>query len=166
MYVSGDDDTTNSEYEGWLTPKGAEQSMSNYAELWGDGAFDKVIPDGAQGKEVTNIMTFGLGGSYELSKEWMFKLAWWYLSFAEDGRNSQTASDGFISNSNQTDANIGNEIDFWATWSFMKSMKLHFLFSYLMAGDALDNYVSGATGGTKTSAEDPWELGAQLELKF
>ena len=150
MYVSGDDDTTDDDIEQWAIPSKLA-SMSNWAELWGDGSFDVTFPDGSTGKEVTDLMNFGLGAWMNPTKAWTLKLAWWYLNFAQDGANSSSGA---------SDKNIGNEIDFWATYSVMQAMKLHFIFSYLIVGDAIEEAVS------PVSAEDPWELGAQLEIKF
>jgi len=160
MYLSGDDDTTDNDIEGWYTPGMVTQSVSDYAELWGDGQFDRTVPNDGHGKEVTDMMNFGLGVWYDVSKDWNLSLAWWNLNFAQDGPNSQQVnglprqSGGF---GNGTDKSIGNEIDFWATWKVMKAMNLHLIFSYLILGDAIE---------PTTNSQDPWELGAQLEIKW
>ena len=151
-YVSGDDDTTDNDEEGWYLPSGKIGSVSNLSELWGDGKFDVTKPEGSPGKEPRNWMHIGIGGAYKLSKAWNFKLAYWYLNAAQDGPTSEDAL---------TDTNIGSEFDFWATWTIMKSLKLDMLFSYLIAGDAIEGQMPAGV-----STEDPWELGAQLSLKF
>ena len=101
------------------------------------------------------MMQLGLGANYKMSKTWKFKASVWFLQFAQDGALSQTAE-----RFSGTDKDIGTEIDLWATWTIMKALKMDFVFSYLMAGDALDEVTA------PLSAEDPWELGAQLSLKF
>ena len=80
-------------------------------------------------KEVTDLLVAGLGVGYKMSKTWSFKFSWWWLNYAEDGAASTSGA---------TDSNIGNEFDFWATWNVMKAMKMHFLFSYLVVGDAIE----------------------------
>jgi hypothetical protein len=160
MYASGDDDMRDNDAEGWYLPGMVQGSVSDYAEFYGGGAFDRNLPAGAHGKEMTNLMNFGLGGWFDFSKAWTASLAWWYLNFAEDGPYSQqvfpyprevsTAGNG-------EDKNIGNEFDFWATYNVMQAMKLHFIFSYLILGDAIE---------PDTNSQDPWELGAQLEIRW
>jgi hypothetical protein len=166
MYLTGDDDTTDNDIEGWFIPGGANHSISTYAEFWGTGRFDRYSgPIGATGRDVTDMMNFGLGAEYKMSKAWNFKLMWWNLNFAEDGPNSQQVNglprqaggDGFAG----TDTSIGNEIDLLSTWKIMNNLQFDFIFGYLILGDAIEDSLPAGT-----SSEDPWELGAQLSLKF
>jgi len=160
MYASGDDDTTDNDVNGWYVPGMVQGSVSDYAEFWGGGAFDRNLPEHATGKEVTDMMNFGLGAWYDFSKAWTGKFAWWYLNYAEDGPNSQQVNGLPRQNTgkgNGTDTNIGNELDFWVTYKVMQNMKLHLLFNYLILGDAIE---------PTTNSQDPWELGAQLEIAW
>jgi hypothetical protein len=161
MYASGDDDVTDNDIEGWYTPGMRQGSVSDWSQLWGHGAFDRNAPDGAHTKEITDLMAFGLGAWYNFSKAWTGKFSWWNINFAEDGPNSQQANglprQGSVARGNGTDKSIGNEFDVWFTYNVMKNMKLHMLFAYLVMGDAIE---------PTTNSQDPWELGAQLEIRW
>jgi len=160
MYASGDDDCTDSDVDGWYVPGMVQGSVSDWAELWGHGMFDRNQPLGAHTKEISDLMAFGLGVWYDFSKAWTGKFSWWNINFAEDGANSQQVlglprqSTGY---GNGTDTNIGNELDFMVTYKVMKNMNLHGLFNYLIMGDAIE---------PTTNSADPWELGMQLEISW
>jgi hypothetical protein len=156
MYVSGDDDVTDNDVEGWYIPGGDMHSKSDYAEYWGGGSFDSRIPSYSQGKDVTDIMAFGPTVYFKPNKAWQIDIGLWHLRYAEDGATSEQVLYG----TSGDDKEIGNELDILVTWKMMKNFKVYGSFAYLFIGDAIEDTLAGADD------EDSWEAYLQMELKY
>jgi hypothetical protein len=147
MYATGDDNATDGDEEAFIAPAGASYTWS---EGYAKGAIDTgnfVQAGGA--KEISNMMNFNLGTTFNTGKSLKWQIDWWNINYAEDATGNGDSRDG--------NKDVGNELSVKATYKLIKNMDLLMVAAYMVAGDAYE---------PPTNSANPYELAAQLTLKF
>ena len=125
-YGSGDDDSTDSDYETFVTSLSIVQ-YNTY--VYGYRTADTALGNGAGQTGISNLMYFSLGASSKLSKDLSVKGAIYYLKAVEDvSINGGTADD-----------DLGWEIDAKVTYNLDRNLKYWIEAGYFIVGDAYNN---------------------------
>lgn len=141
-FLDGDDSI---DIDAFTPPQGASYY---WAEILGYGTFDVQLPSGTTGDYISNVMAFGLGASFSPMDKLTLGADLWYATLAED----------YYGVDGKKVDKLGTEVDLSLSYELVEGLNLDVVAAYLFAGDAIDL--------NQDDDADPWELGAQLSLKF
>ncbi len=131
--------------DAFLPPPGASYY---WAEILGYGMIDEQLPSGTTGDYISNVMAFNIGASVKPMDKLTLGVDLWYAKLAE----SYYGVDG-----EEVDT-LGTEVDLTLGYELVEGLNLDLVAAYLFAGDAVDF--------NQDNDANPYELGAQLSLKF
>lgn len=146
IYATGDDNTDNT-VDAFIPTPGASYTWSEgYAKGdIDDQPFRSPLAGGPFGsKEITDLMAFNLGASFNITKTWTAKFDFWNINLAEDNAVG--------------DKDIGNEISLKFKGKLAQNLDVLLVGAYMFAGDAFN-------GGVANEA-DPFELAMMLSISF
>ncbi len=142
LYVSGDDDYTDSDADNFnsIDVDVKVGIILTKDSLLGD--CDRFVTDSPYIMD-QGLINYSLTGEYQLNPENHFRAAVRYLQLAESYALG--------------DDEIGTELDFWYKYKYNKNVSLRFEAAYLMADDALSFEESG---------DDMYTVAAGIQFKF
>jgi hypothetical protein len=147
FYASGDDDANDNDIDSFTLVGGTGYGASYYwSEILGLGTFDNQA-GGSLGDKITNIWALNAGVTLKPMDKLKLDFDVWYAQTAEKVVRPTT------SNPNNTEDELGLEIDTKLTYELMDNLNAEFIFAYLFAGEVIGK-------------EDVIEGGLQLSLKF
>lgn len=136
MFYAGGDKDASKSF---TAPKGASYY---WAEIMGAGMFDDQSAysnGGTFGDYISNIMAFNVGASMSPMPKLTVTGDLWYAKLNDVPKGAKD--------------DLGTELDLMASYKLMDNLNLDVVMAYLFAGDA-------------TGKDDPYEMGAQISLKF
>jgi hypothetical protein len=143
FYASGDDDPTDDDIEGVISPFGSYY----WSEIMGFGIFDNTASANSPADKITNIWAVNLGVDMKPMDKLKIAVDWWYAELVED---DQTLVEEDV---------LGHEVDLRITYELVEGLNLDVVGAYLFADDA-------TAAAVRDNEEDPYEFGAQLSLSF
>jgi hypothetical protein len=143
FYASGDDDPTDDDIEGVISPFGSYY----WSEIMGYGIFDNTASANSPADKITNIWAVNLGVDMKPMDKLKIAVDWWYAELVED---DQTLNEEDV---------LGHEVDLRITYELVEGLNLDVVGAYLFADDA-------TAAAVRDNEEDPYEFGAQLSLSF
>ncbi len=179
-YSSGDDVTSNDEYEGYALPEGFSEAPGINGDLvvlmggWnGTGTLPTysafVYPVGAYGYLSQTGSQFG--GFWYLRGFANFQVTDWLKLLFQVAYIGDTTEDGDTFGSSvdaagnpEDNDDIGWEFDLGASIKIYKNLTYNIAFGYLIAGDALDQWTGVRT--INDEPDDPWALVTVLAYTF
>ena len=153
-YASGDDDTTDGDYEAYNT---IVTHTYGSVVLFEDATFD----DGwyASGNPYLDprlgFYMFRFKADYQATPKLSLAAAVNYMQLDED-----------VEYGTDSDDNIGWEIDVYADYELYKNFKVNLAAGYLFTDDAMDIFAARATGGAEDDADDMYRVSVGVSYSF
>ena len=138
IYATGDDDPADTDIENFFVPAGQSYYWS---EIMGYGIFDYQASAGAPADQISNLLAYNIGVSFEPMEKVTITADLWNASLREDDAAGND--------------DLGTEIDLTLTYAILDNLNLDVVAAKLWAGDA-----------TGDGSEDPTEIGMQLSFSF
>jgi hypothetical protein len=138
IYATGDDDPADTDIENFFVPAGQSYYWS---EIMGYGIFDYQASAGAPADQISNLMAYNIGVSFEPMEKVTITADLWNASLREDDAAGND--------------DLGTEIDLMLSYAILDNLNLDVVAAKLWAGDA-----------TGDGSEDPTEIGMQLSFSF
>jgi len=138
IYATGDDDPADTDIENFFVPAGQSYYWS---EIMGYGIFDYQASAGAPADQISNLLAYNIGVSFEPMEKVTITADLWNASLREDDAAGND--------------DLGTEIDLTLTYAILDNLNLDIVAAKLWAGDA-----------TGDGSEDPTEIGMQLSFSF
>ncbi|MBL7176482.1 MAG: alginate export family protein [Desulfobacteraceae bacterium] len=140
LYATGDDDATDEDINAFTVPAG---NCYYWAEIMGYGTFDNQVSSGSPADNISNLMAFNIGASFNPIEKLTATIDLWYASLVEDDANGEDK--------------LGTELDIKFTYKLLPNLNLDVVGAYLFAGDATWDGDDDA---------NPYEVGTRLSLSF
>jgi hypothetical protein len=138
IYATGDDDPADTDIENFFVPAGQSYYWS---EIMGYGIFDYQASAGSPADQISNLLAYNIGVSFEPMEKVTITADLWNASLREDDAAGND--------------DLGTEIDLTLTYAILDNLNLDIVAAKLWAGDA-----------TGDGSEDPTEIGMQLSFSF
>jgi len=138
IYATGDDDPADTDREDFFVPAGQSYYWS---EIMGYGIFDYQASAGSPADQISNLLAYNIGVSFEPMEKVTITADLWNASLREDDAAGND--------------DLGTEIDLTLTYAILDNLNLDIVAAKLWAGDA-----------TGDGSEDPTEIGMQLSFSF
>ena len=138
IYATGDDDPADTDREDFFVPAGQSYYWS---EIMGYGIFDYQASAGAPADQISNLLAYNIGVSFEPMEKVTITADLWNASLREDDAAGND--------------DLGTEIDLTLSYAILDNLNLDVVAAKLWAGDA-----------TGDGSEDPTEIGMQLSFSF
>lgn len=159
IYASGNDKevsrngfTETSDIKAFFNPGVGGAGASYYwSEIMGLGIFDTTAPIGAPGDKISNLMAANIGATYKLLPTLRLAADLWY---------ARTAQDVWMPRLGDYKGYLGTELDLVLTYTIVPNLNLDLVGAYLWAGDVISKTTA------PNASENPYELGARLQLTF